>query len=70
MGLTFGKLFNGLFVKEMQIPMVSLDTADKTTILYKLKLDEIITTIPTIGEPPLVPFTLLHVVLIIISFLC
>ena len=27
-----------------------LDAAGKTTILYKLKLGEIITTIPTIGE--------------------
>ncbi len=29
--------------------MVSLDAAGKTTILYKLKLGEVITTIPTIG---------------------
>ena len=29
--------------------MVGLDAAGKTTILYKLKLDEIVTTIPTIG---------------------
>lgn len=27
-----------------------LDAAGKTTILYKLKLGEIVTTIPTIGE--------------------
>ncbi len=30
---------------------VGLDAAGKTTILYKLKLGEIVTTIPTIGEP-------------------
>ena len=30
-----------------------LDAAGKTTILYKLKLGEIVTTIPTIGELPL-----------------
>lgn len=30
--------------------MVGLDAAGKTTILYKLKLGEIVTTIPTIGE--------------------
>jgi hypothetical protein len=29
--------------------MVGLDAAGKTTILYKLKLGEIVTTIPTIG---------------------
>lgn len=32
--------------------MVGLDAAGKTTILYKLKLGEIVTTIPTIGEFP------------------
>ena len=29
---------------------VGLDAAGKTTVLYKLKLGEIVTTIPTIGE--------------------
>lgn len=32
--------------------MVGLDAAGKTTILYKLKLGEIVTTIPTIGMSP------------------
>lgn len=42
---------SGLFgKKEMRILMVGLDAAGKTTILYKLKLGEIVTTIPTIGE--------------------
>ena len=50
MGLTFTKLFARLFSKqEMRILMVGLDAAGKTTILYKLKLREIVTTIPTIG---------------------
>lgn len=41
----------GLFGKQdMRILMVGLDAAGKTTILYKLKLGEIVTTIPTIGE--------------------
>jgi ADP-ribosylation factor protein 1 len=35
--------------KEMRILMVGLDAAGKTTILYKLKLGEVVTTIPTIG---------------------
>jgi len=50
MGGVFAKLFSGLFgKKEMRILMVGLDAAGKTTILYKLKLGEIVTTIPTIG---------------------
>mmetsp|Transcript_47686 Transcript_47686/g.120054 ORF Transcript_47686/g.120054 Transcript_47686/m.120054 type:complete len:180 (-) Transcript_47686:260-799(-) len=50
MGLSFAKLFARLFSKkEMRILMVGLDAAGKTTILYKLKLGEIVTTIPTIG---------------------
>merc|ERR1712113_437929 len=35
--------------QEMRILMVGLDAAGKTTILYKLKLGEVVTTIPTIG---------------------
>ena len=51
MGNIFEKLFRGLFgKKEMRILMVGLDAAGKTTILYKLKLGEIVTTIPTIGN--------------------
>ena len=34
---------------EMRILMVGLDAAGKTTILYKLKLGDVVTTIPTIG---------------------
>ncbi|CAF3868925.1 unnamed protein product [Rotaria sp. Silwood1] len=50
MGLTFSSIFQQLFgKKEMRILMVGLDAAGKTTILYKLKLGEIVTTIPTIG---------------------
>ena len=35
--------------KEMRVLMVGLDAAGKTTVLYKLKLGEVVTTIPTIG---------------------
>jgi len=50
MGGSFGKIFKRLFSKkDMRILMVGLDAAGKTTILYKLKLGEIVTTIPTIG---------------------
>ncbi|KAG8042742.1 hypothetical protein G9C98_005382 [Cotesia typhae] len=51
MGNMFATLFKGLFgKKEMRILMVGLDAAGKTTILYKLKLGEIVTTIPTIVD--------------------
>ncbi len=35
--------------KEMRILMLGLDAAGKTTILYKLKLGQSVTTIPTVG---------------------
>merc|ERR1711998_5410 len=44
------KLWDRLAGKtDMRILMVGLDAAGKTTILYKYKLGEIVTTIPTIG---------------------
>merc|ERR1711934_720109 len=50
MGLTFTKLFAKLgYKKDCRILMVGLDNAGKTTVLYKLKLGEVVTTIPTIG---------------------
>ena len=50
MGLAFSGIFKRMFGKEeRRILMVGLDAAGKTTILYKLKLGEIVTTIPTIG---------------------
>merc|ERR1711963_823800 len=49
-GLAFTKLWQRMLgSKEMRILMVGLDAAGKTTILYKLKLGEVVTTIPTIG---------------------
>ncbi|XP_042649301.1 ADP-ribosylation factor 5-like [Tyto alba] len=51
MGLTVSAIFSRIFgKKQMRILMGDgLDAAGKTTILYKLKLGEIVTTIPTIG---------------------
>eukprot|EP00800_Vazella_pourtalesii_P017120 TRINITY_DN50_c1_g1_i1.p1 TRINITY_DN50_c1_g1~~TRINITY_DN50_c1_g1_i1.p1 ORF type:complete len:177 (+),score=29.12 TRINITY_DN50_c1_g1_i1:81-611(+) len=46
MGLALKKLFGK---KEMRILMLGLDAAGKTTILYKLKLGQSVTTIPTVG---------------------
>eukprot|EP01120_Amphizonella_sp_Union-15-10_P007045 TRINITY_DN233_c0_g1_i1.p1 TRINITY_DN233_c0_g1~~TRINITY_DN233_c0_g1_i1.p1 ORF type:complete len:182 (-),score=24.76 TRINITY_DN233_c0_g1_i1:9-554(-) len=50
MGLAISALLDRYFRnKEVRILMVGLDGAGKTTILYKLKLGEVVTTIPTIG---------------------
>jgi ADP-ribosylation factor protein 1 len=47
MGIRLGKLFKAK--KNVRIVMLGLDNAGKTTLLYKLKLNEMVTTIPTIG---------------------
>ncbi|XP_051531830.1 ADP-ribosylation factor 4-like [Myxocyprinus asiaticus] len=50
MGIYFSKLLSRLYdTKPMRLLMVGLDAAGKTTVLYKLKLGEVVTTIPTIG---------------------
>ena len=50
MGLAITKLFDAFFgKKEMRILMLGLDGAGKTTILYKLKLGEVVNSVPTIG---------------------
>merc|ERR1712228_613254 len=50
MGGLFSRLFSGLFgAKETRILILGLDGAGKTTILYRLQVGEVVTTIPTIG---------------------
>jgi ADP-ribosylation factor 1/2 len=50
MGITFTKIFDFLSsTKEMRILMLGLDGAGKTTVLYKLKLGEVVQSVPTIG---------------------
>ena len=50
MGGSISSLFKNMFgKKDVRMLMVGLDAAGKTTILYKMKLGEIVTTIPTIG---------------------
>ncbi|KAK2097439.1 Arf GTPase arf1 [Saguinus oedipus] len=49
MGNIFTNLFKGLFAKKEMHILVGLDAAVKTTILYELKLGEIVSTIPTMG---------------------
>jgi small GTP-binding protein len=50
MGFFFSKSWKELFgKKDVRILMLGLDAAGKTTILYKIKTNETIRTIPTIG---------------------
>ena len=51
MGMLFSKVWvRMLGSQEMKILMVGLDAAGKTTILYRLKLAEVVTTIPTVAR--------------------
>lgn len=52
--ITMGNFFRNLFEKKLpkrqcKIVMLGLDGAGKTTILYSLKLGDVLMTIPTIG---------------------
>ncbi|CAJ1397405.1 unnamed protein product [Effrenium voratum] len=50
MGMLFSKVWQRMLgSKDMRILMLGLDAAGKTTILYRLKLAEVVTTIPTVG---------------------
>ena len=50
MGILISTLIDRFFPKTpSRILMLGLDNAGKTTVLYKLKLGEVVTTIPTIG---------------------
>ncbi|XP_066912465.1 ADP-ribosylation factor-like protein 1 [Clytia hemisphaerica] len=50
MGGFFSRIFGGLFgSKELRVLILGLDGAGKTTILYRLQVGEVVTTIPTIG---------------------
>jgi ADP-ribosylation factor protein 1 len=50
MGFSLSKWFKSLFSEtKAKILMVGLDSAGKTTILYKLQLNETVSTVPTIG---------------------
>lgn len=50
MGNFFANVFKAFFgQKEQRILILGLDAAGKTTMLYKLKLGKVVSTIPTIG---------------------
>ena len=58
MGIFLSRMYEVLssFTSEepARILMLGLDAAGKTTILYKIKLDENVQTIPTIGKLPII----------------
>ena len=51
MGQIFARLWSNFAggKKQVRLLMLGLDAAGKTTILYKMKLNEVVNTIPTIG---------------------
>ncbi|CAO1626777.1 unnamed protein product [Jaminaea pallidilutea] len=53
MGITFSSLFGRLAFwsrdEDVRILMLGLDSAGKTTILYRLQIGDVVSTIPTIG---------------------
>eukprot|EP01006_Ploeotia_vitrea_P016458 TRINITY_DN47136_c0_g1_i3.p1 TRINITY_DN47136_c0_g1~~TRINITY_DN47136_c0_g1_i3.p1 ORF type:complete len:191 (+),score=22.44 TRINITY_DN47136_c0_g1_i3:70-642(+) len=51
MGGTIGKIFKGVWgqKEDVRILQLGFDAAGKTTMLYKLKLGEVTTMVPTIG---------------------
>jgi ADP-ribosylation factor-like protein 1 len=49
LGAVVSRLGRYFGTKEVRILILGLDNAGKTTILYRLQLDEVVETIPTIG---------------------
>jgi len=50
MGASIGKTFRKMVGQQnMRILMVGLDGAGKTTILYQMKIGEVVSTVPTVG---------------------
>lgn len=50
MGFFFSKIWKSVFEnKQVRILMLGLDAVGKTTIMYKIKMNETVKTIPTIG---------------------
>ena len=49
MGQLIAKLLNSFSDMKCKILMLGLDAAGKTTILYQMKLNEAISSVPTVG---------------------
>jgi len=48
MGMVFSRIFSALFGKgEIRILILGLDNAGKTTLLYRLQLNQVIETVPS-----------------------
>jgi GTPase SAR1 and related small G proteins len=48
MGVFFSRIFSSLFDRgEIRILILGLDNAGKTTLLYKLQLNQVIETVPS-----------------------
>jgi GTPase SAR1 family protein len=69
MGLLFSRMYDAFasfgVEKPARILMLGLDAAGKTTILYKVKLNENIQTIPTIGINSQIYFICIYVYVIL-----
>jgi ADP-ribosylation factor-like protein 1 len=51
MDILFTKMFSSVFGnREARILVLGLDNAGKTTILYRLQMGEVVSTIPTIDS--------------------
>ncbi|XP_066554955.1 uncharacterized protein LOC136745720 [Amia ocellicauda] len=49
MGALYSRIYKALFGMQGRVLLLGLDAAGKTTLLYKLKLGEVVSTIPTVG---------------------
>ena len=49
MGASIAKNIGNNYTSDARVLMLGLDNSGKTTVLYRLKLDEVVLTIPTIG---------------------
>ncbi|KAK9397007.1 ADP-ribosylation factor 1-like [Crotalus adamanteus] len=49
MGILLSRIYDAFYGMEARILLLGLDAAGKTTLLYKLKLNETTSTIPTVG---------------------
>lgn len=48
MGFIFSKIFGSLFSSdEVRLLILGLDNAGKTTILYKMQLGDVVSTVPS-----------------------
>lgn len=49
MGSFLNKILDSFSSMKAKILLIGLDNAGKTTILYRMKLNEVVTSVPTVG---------------------